>query len=101
MKTIVKLAAITAIMMLSMNVQAGDVAAGKAKSGTCTSCHGMNGKTMNPNYPNLAGQNANYLVTAIKDYKNGNRKNALMGSMVSALSDTDIDDIAAYYSSLK
>lgn len=101
MKTIIKLAAISAILMLSMNVQAGDAAAGKAKSANCTGCHGMNGKSSNPDYPNLAGQKNNYLVKAIKDYRDGKRKDPMMGSMVSGLSDADIDDLAAFYSSVK
>ena len=101
MKTIIKIAVTTSILILSMNVQAGDAAAGKAKSGSCAGCHGMNGKSNNPNYPNLAGQKENYLVKAIKDYKTGARKDAMMGSMVSTLSDGDIADLAAFYSSVK
>jgi cytochrome c553 len=101
MKTIIKLASISAILVFSMNAQAGDAAAGKAKSGACTSCHGMNGKSTNPDYPNLAGQKKNYLVKSIKDYKNGNRKSSLMSSMVSSLTDADIDDLATFYSGVK
>lgn len=101
MKTIIKVAVTTSVLMLSMNIQAGDAAAGKALSGNCAGCHGMNGKSNNPNYPNLAGQKANYLVKAIKDYKTGARKDAMMGSMVSSLSDADIDNLAAFYSSVK
>jgi cytochrome c553 len=81
--------------------QAGDAAAGKAKAGNCTGCHGMNGKSMNPNYPNLAGQKEAYLVKAIKAYRDGARKDAMMGSMVSGLSDADIADLAAFYASVK
>lgn len=101
MKTIVKFAFATSILMLSMNIQAGDAAAGKALSGNCTGCHGMNGKSNNPNYPSLAGQKENYLVKAIKDYKTGARKDPMMGSMVSGLSDADIANLAAFYSSVK
>jgi len=101
MKTIIKIAVTTSILILSMNIQAGDAAAGKAKSGNCAGCHGMNGKSNNPNYPNLAGQKENYLVKSIKDYKTGARKDAMMGSMGSGLSDADIADLAAFYSSVK
>ena len=101
MKTIIKFTITTVILMLSMNIQAGDAAAGKAKSANCTGCHGMNGKSNNPNYPNLAGQKKNYLIKATKDYRDGNRKDPMMSSMVSGLSDTDIEDLAEFYSSVK
>ena len=89
------------VLGFAMNAQAGDAAAGKAKSANCTGCHGMNGKSNNPNYPNLAGQKENYLVKAIKDYRDGKRQDAMMGSMVTGLSDADIADLAAFYASVK
>ena len=79
---------------------AGDAEAGKAKSTTCTACHGQEGISMVPIYPNLAGQKEEYLVTSIKAYKNGERNNAIMKPMVAALSDEDIANLAAYYASL-
>jgi cytochrome c553 len=93
-------AAIAATPMLA---QAGDAAAGKAKSVMCTSCHGANGKAAIPTYPNLAGQNAAYLEMALKDYKNGKRngaQSAIMAGMAKPLTDADIANLAAYYSSL-
>lgn len=88
-------------MMTFGQVNAGDAAAGKAKAAACGGCHGANGMSTNPMYPNLAGQQAGYLAKAIKDYKTGARKDSMMNSFVSALSDEDIDNIAAYYNSLK
>ncbi|MGH1370714.1 MAG: c-type cytochrome [Cellvibrionaceae bacterium] len=82
---------------------AGDAAAGKARAAVCTSCHGANGKAMIPTYPNLAGQNAQYLVSAMKAYKSGQRTGgqaAIMAGMAAPLSDADIANLAAYYSSL-
>ncbi|CAM3787574.1 c-type cytochrome [Parendozoicomonas haliclonae] len=82
---------------------AGDAAAGKAKSATCAACHGANGKAMIPNYPNLAGQNAAYLESSLKAYKNKERSGgmaALMAPQAAMLSDADIANLAAYYSSL-
>ncbi|MAZ87417.1 MAG: cytochrome C-555 [Cellvibrionaceae bacterium] len=82
---------------------AGDVAAGKAKAAVCSSCHGANGKAMIPTYPNLAGQNQQYLVMAMKAYKNGERKGGqamMMAGMAAPLSDADIENLAAYFSSL-
>ena len=80
---------------------AGDVEAGKSKSEGCVGCHGLNGKSNNPNYPDIAGQKKNYLAKAIKDYRDGKRTDAMMNSMVTSLSDADIENLAAYYSSLK
>lgn len=101
MKTIIKLTVTTAILLLSMNIQAGDAAAGKTKSANCTGCHGMNGRSTNPNYPSLAGQKKNYLIKATKDYRDGKRNDPMMSSMVTGLSDADIDDLATFYSSVK
>lgn len=78
---------------------AGDAAAGKAKIATCMACHGQDGKAIAPNYPNLCGQNEQYMVEAIKAYKSGTRKNPLMAPMVAALSDTDVENVSAYYAS--
>ncbi len=80
---------------------AGDAAAGKAKSSSCAGCHGATGVSSNPMYPNLAGQQAAYLEKAIKDYKTGARKDAMMQGMVGALSDADIANLAAFYNSSK
>ena len=95
--------ALAAVVSLSVysTAMAGDAAAGKAKSESCVSCHGMNGRSTNPNNPNLAGQKKNYLIKAMKDYKEGKRQDPMMSSMVSALSDEDIENIAEFYSSVK
>ena len=67
---------------------------------TCVACHGANGVSVIPNYPNLAGQKELYLVDAIKAYRDGGRKNPIMQPMAAALSDDDIANLAAYFSSL-
>lgn len=79
---------------------AGDAAAGKSKAAVCAACHGANGISMIPNYPNLAGQKELYLVDSIKAYQSGVRKNPIMAPMVASLSDEDIANLAAYFSSL-
>lgn len=80
---------------------AGDAAAGKAKSGTCAGCHGMDGNSANPEWPNLAGQHPRYLEKQLKDFKAGtDRSNPTMAGMVAALSEADMADLAAYFSSL-
>ena len=84
-------------------VSAEDAAAGKAKAAVCAACHGQNGLAQIPTYPNLAGQNEQYLVSALKAYKNKERSGgqaAIMQGQAAALSDTDIANLAAYYASL-
>lgn len=93
-----------AALAMSAPALAGDAAAGKTKAVMCSACHGANGIAALPTYPNLAGQNEGYIKEALKAYKNGERTGkqaAIMSGMSKALSDADIDNLAAYYSSLK
>lgn len=89
-----------AMLMLVSPLQAQDIAAGKAKAMVCAACHGANGISIIPDYPNLAGQKVKYLEASIKAYRDGERKNPIMSPMASGLSDTDIANIAAYFASL-
>lgn len=75
----------------------GDAEAGKAKSITCAACHGTDGNSVNPEWPNLAGQGARYTVEQLKAFKEGKRVNALMSSQAMLLSDQDMRDLAVYY----
>ena len=86
--------------LLSQPIIAADVAAGKAKSATCSACHGGNGISMIPMYPNLAGQKEQYLVLQMKAFRDGQRKNMVMAPMAAGLSDADIANLSAYYASL-
>jgi cytochrome c553 len=76
----------------------GDAANGKTLAASCVACHNDDAKSSNPR---LAGQHANYLEKAMQAYQSGARKNAIMYSMVSGLSEDEIKDIAAYFTSLK
>ena len=91
--------------LLSGNaLAAGDAAAGKAKAGMCAACHGSDGIAMIPGYPHLKGQNEQYLVSALNAYKTKQRNGGLavvMQAQSGLLSDADIANLAAYYSSLK
>lgn len=80
---------------------AGDAAAGKAKAGTCAGCHGASGVSNNPLWPNLAGQKDAYLVKQMKAFRDGTRSDPMMSPMAKPLSDDDINNLAAYFSSLK
>ena len=91
----------TVMIFASTSAIAGDAAAGKAKSAICASCHGPAGISMSPLWPNLAGQKEQYLIKQIKAFRDGTRQDPMMAPMVAALSDADIDNLAAYYSSQK
>ena len=79
---------------------AADTAAGLAKAKEiCQACHGLDGNSQTPDYPKLAGQYPDYLAKALRDYKSGARKNAIMAGMAGALTAQDIDNLAAYYAS--
>ena len=86
--------------LLAASAQGADIAAGKAKSAVCAACHGANGISIIPDYPNLAGQKVKYLESSIKAYRDGERKNPIMSPMASGLSDSDIANISAYFASL-
>lgn len=92
---------LTVLIFTSTSALAGDVAAGKAKAALCASCHGPTGISLSPLWPNLAGQKEQYLVKQIKAFRDGTRQDPMMAPMVAALSDTDIDNLAAYYASQK
>lgn len=82
---------------------AGDAEAGRDKVYTCTGCHGIAGyKNAYPNYhvPRIGGQNYDYLVNALKEYRTGERKHPTMRAQAEAMTDQDIADIATYLSSL-
>lgn len=79
---------------------AGDAAAGKAKAATCAGCHGPEGVSSNPMWPNLAGQKEGYLVKQMKAMRDGTRTDPMMSPMAKPLTDADIDNLAAYFSSL-
>jgi cytochrome c553 len=75
-----------------------DLQAGAAKAKEiCQACHGMDGNSQVPDYPKLGGQRPDYLAKALRDYKSGARKNAIMAGFAGALSAADIENLAAYY----
>jgi len=98
-KTIFAVAALAGLA-LSSNLLAGDAAAGKAKSAVCGACHGMDGIGTQPIYPNLKGQKEQYIVKQLKAFKDGSRKDPVMAPMAMPLTDDDMANLAAYFSSL-
>ncbi len=89
------------ISLFAMGAYAGDPEAGKSKAMICAACHGANGISPNDIWPNLAGQKEGYLIKQIKAFRDEERIDPTMLPMVKPLSDKDIEDLAAYYSSLK
>ena len=79
----------------------GDAMAGRKKALQCQACHGLDGVAKIPEASNLAGQTNVYLVSALHAYKSGDRKNDMMSTIAPMLSDDDIDNLAAYYSSIE
>jgi cytochrome c553 len=75
----------------------GTAAAGATKAAVCSSCHGPNGNSVNPDWPRLAGQSAIYLAEQLRLFRAGVRNNPVMRPLAAALSDQDIDDLAVYY----
>jgi cytochrome c553 len=94
-----RIALTLALTCISTAALAGDVEAGRIKSAMCASCHGVDGISMSPLWPNLAGQKEQYLIKQIKAFRDGTRQDPMMAPMVAALSDADIENLAAYYAS--
>lgn len=81
---------------------AGDADAGQAKAQVCFSCHGVNGDSVNPIWPKLAGQHEGYIAKQLADFKAGkDRNDALMMSQVMSLSPQDMADLAAFFAKQK
>lgn len=94
---------VTPLVMLAISplaAAAGDAAAGEQKSQPCHACHGPDGISINDLWPNLAGQKQGYLIKQITAFRDGTRQDPVMPIFVKGLSDKDISDIVAYYSSL-
>jgi len=98
-KIIITLAAVF-IFTTGLNVQAADIAAGKAASVSCAACHGAEGISPTDIWPNLAGQKAGYIAKQLKAFKDGSRADPMMSPLAAPLTDDDIANLAAYYSSL-
>ena len=104
-KKLVTLFALTGLMLATFGVQAqsliaGSADAGEAKALACTACHGSAGNSSIPTWPNIAGQNASYILAQLQAFKNGSRQDPLMSSQVMTLSDDDMANLAVYFESL-
>ena len=97
----IRLTVFTLAFLVSAAASAGDPNAGKQKATLCAACHGPNGISNNPLWPNLKGQKEQYLIKSLKAFRSGERKDPSMSPMAKPLSDADIENLAAYYSQLK
>lgn len=92
-------------LMLSLGLvvaaQAGDAGTGKKISGACAACHGKDGNSAAPSFPKIAGLGEAYLLKQLKDFKSGDRNNAIMAGQVAALNETQMADLAAYFAGNK
>jgi len=82
------------------SLASGNIANGKTKAATCFACHGTDGNGIDPQYPRLAGQYNMYLQQVLHEYKDGRRNNPIMKGFAATLSEQDIEDVSAYFSSL-
>ena len=87
------------LVAMSGSALAGDPEAGKDASESCAACHGVDGNSTTASFPKIAGQYESYLIHALKAYRSGDRVNASMSGFAAVLTDKQIADLAAYFSS--
>lgn len=101
-RSMMALGSIAILLGWSHVAAAADEQVGKKLSDqSCVACHGQNGIGIIALYPNLAGQKREYLVAQLRAFRDGSRKNPIMSPMAVRLSDSNIEDLAAYFASLK
>jgi cytochrome c553 len=101
-RTAAVIAALAMIAALSCPAAvAADARAGRAKALACQACHGLDGLSKVPDAPNIAGQNESYIAAQLRAFRAGARRNESMSVVASALSDGDIDNLAAYYAAIE
>ena len=87
------------LALIARPALAGDAAAGAQKAAICGACHGATGSSVNPEWPNLAGQQESYIVAQLQSFKQATRDNPLMMPNAAALSDQDMQDLGAHFAS--
>ena len=97
--TFALIGSLTLLCALATPAQAGDAAAGAQKSAICGACHGATGSSINPEWPNLAGQHESYIAAQLALFKQGLRDNPLMMPNAALLSDQDMQDLGAHFAS--
>ncbi len=90
---------IVVLATTKISFAAGDAQAGQQKAATCLGCHGVDGNSLVPNFPKLAGLGEKYLLKQMQDIRDGRRPVAVMAGQVDNMTDQDLADIAAFYDS--
>ena len=98
-RTLLTIATAACVMIGQTAAAAGDPAAGREKAAQCQQCHGLDGNSPTPQFPNIGGQHAKYIVQTLRDYKTGVRQEPVMAAFAAPLSDQDQEDLAAWYAS--
>ena len=98
-KLVAALSLVAVLGWSGSTLAAGSKEAGQTKAATCAACHGMDGNSVNPEWPNLAAQHGSYILKQLKNFHGGQRQNVLMSPMAAILADQDMEDVAAYFSS--
>jgi cytochrome c553 len=88
------------LVFSSQSLAQGSAEAGEAIAAPCAPCHGIDGNSISPIWPNLAGQHASYLIRQLEAYQDGEREDVLMTALANPLSAENIADLAAYYATL-
>jgi cytochrome c553 len=97
----ISLVACLVAVLFPASAQAGDAALGRKVAAKCAVCHGVDGQAKNPEAPHISGQVERYIVKALKRYMSGERQDPMMSMVVKQLKDDDIENVAAYYASIK
>lgn len=99
MKRLITLFVLAPLSVAVLAFEGGNPQAGKEKSAACAACHGADGNSPSDQFPNLAGQHASYLYEQLRLFKSGQRQSPIMQAQAANLSDQDMKDLAAYFSS--
>jgi cytochrome c553 len=99
-KSTIIIATAVAALGLSLGASAADQNAAEKAKTLCAGCHGPNGISTNPIWPNLAGQKAGYIEKAMRDYKNGLRNDASMSAIAATVDESELASLGAYYAAL-
>jgi cytochrome c553 len=98
LQSIALLSALCCLSASAASPAEGSAEEGQSKSATCVACHGANGNSPNPEWPTIAGQHGPYILKQLQAFKSGARQNPLMSPIAMTLSEDDMVDLAAYYS---
>jgi cytochrome c553 len=98
---VARLLGVLGVLVLSASTAQADAAAGRQKAQQCQACHGIDGVGKMPDVPNIGGESADYLTRQLENFRSGERKHEQMSIIAASLSDADIADVAAWYSSIQ